>query len=440
MMTVKPFLSLLALSLPLLLVACTDPTAVQGATLAITFDIGDAPTNFEGDVSVVGSNGFNQTVRRSQGLTVPPGTYTVTANLVRVKGQVVDTLFEGSIETAVGCCDAKRDVVVTSGETVSVNAEYDPVPSSGLLRLIGGTTAVPVLSSVLESGLGNPLPSRQVCEQDARGAALDASLTLWVACADTATLRQYKRLDFNPPQLVQTITLPAGMQARGIAFDQKGNLWVVDAGASDRVLGYAKKDLDLKVGGSLTPFDTIVVPEPFDFGSDIDQPEAVAFDAGGNLWVSTFSSNDSLLKFDAATLTQNPKPSVVITFKSDPFPDVNFSLFTPKSIAFDKDGNLWASNRVNKTVAKFSPPFTTGNPTPALMLTNVGENLGGIAFDNAGALWISATGKLVKFAPEKLSGTGAVSFAPDTALNFPASASVAAVVFTPTPTALPLAR
>jgi streptogramin lyase len=437
-MTVKPFLSLLALGLPLLLVACPDPTAVASGTLAITFDNGDAPANFEGDVSVTGPNGFNQTVRRSQGLTVPIGTYTVTANLVRVKGQVVDTLFEGDIETIIACCEAKRDVVVTSGETVSVNAEYDPVPSSGLLRLVGGTTATPVLGNVLESGLGNALPPRQVCEQDARGAALDADQTLWVSCADTATLRQYKRLDSNPPQLVQTITLPAETQARGVAVDMEGNVWVVDASAADRILGYAKKDLQAKVGGAIAPFAIINVPNTI-LGLD-DKAEAIAFDASGNLWVSVFTFQDGLLKFDAATLKTNPEPSVVLTFKGAPFPGVDFSLFTPKAIAFDKDGNLWASNSVNKTVAKFSPPFTTGNPTPALMLTNVGENLGGIAFDNAGALWISATGKLVKYAPEKLSATGAVSFAPDTTLNFAESASVAATVFTPTPTTLPLAR
>jgi streptogramin lyase len=439
-MTVKPFMSLLALSLPLLLVACPDPPAVVGGTIAITFDNSDVPENFEGDVSVTGPNGFSQTVRRSEGLVVPPGTYTVTANVVRVTGQVVDTVFEGDLESLVACCEAKQDVVVTSGETTTLGVEYDPVPSSNLLRLVGGIGAVPVPKNVLESGLGDALPSRQVCEQDARGAALDAKMNLWVACADTGTLRQYTRLDFNPPSMAQTVTLPVGTQARGVAVDKQGNVWVVDARESDRVLGYAKKDLDLKIGGALTPFATIDVPNTI--ANVEDKAEGIAFDKDGNLWVSTFTFNDSLLKFDAAKLEQKPEPSVILTFATFPFPGVNFSLFTPKSIAFDKDGNLWASNNVNKTVAKFSPPFVTGAPTPALMLTNVGDNLGGIAFDNAGALWVSATGKLLKYAPDKLVANGAVSVTPDVTLNvnLGEKVSAAAAVFTPAPLNLPLAR
>jgi streptogramin lyase len=438
-MTFKPVVSLLALSLPLLLVACPDPPGLTSGTLAITFNNADVPSDFDGNVLVTGPDGFSQIVERSQGISVPPGTYKVTANPVRVSGSVVDSVFEGEIETLVSCCETSQDVVVTSGETASVSVEYDPVASSGLLRLIGGTAALPVPDTVLESGLGTALPPRSVCEQDARGAAIDAEMNLWVACADTGTLRQYTRLDLNPPRLSQTITLPTGTQARGVAVDKRGNVWVVDASTSDRVLGYARKDLEVNVGGAIAPFATIDVLDTI-LGVD-DKAEGIAFDAAGNLWVSTFTANDSLLKFDAEKLEQKPEPSVILTFKSAPFPGVNFSLFTPKSIAFDKDGNLWASNNVNKTVAKFSPPFQTGAPTPALMLTNVGDNLGGIAFDNAGALWVSATGKLVKYAPDKLSATGAVSVTPDVTLSVDLgeNVSAAATVFTPAPKNLSIA-
>ncbi|NJK46583.1 MAG: hypothetical protein HC933_22125, partial [Pleurocapsa sp. SU_196_0] len=251
--------------------------------------------------------------------------------------------------------------------------------------------------------------------------------------------RQYTRLDFNPPRLSQTITLPTGTQARGVATDKQGNVWVVDASASDRVLGYARKDLEVNVGGAIAPFAIIDVPDTISGVND--KAEGIAFDKDGNLWVSTFTFNDSLLKFDAAKLEQKPEPSVTLTFQSAPFPGVNFSLFAPKSIAFDKDGNLWVSNNVNKTVAKFSPPFQTGAPTPVLMLTNVGDNLGGIAFDNAGALWVSATGKLVKYGLEKLSLTGAVSITPDVTLSVDLgeNVSAAATVFTPASRNLPIA-
>jgi DNA-binding beta-propeller fold protein YncE len=441
-MTFKPIVSLLALSLPLLLVACPDPPGLANGTLAITFDNADAPSDFDGNVLVTGPDGFSQIVKRSQGVSVPPGTYKVSANPVRVSGSVVDSVFEGEIETLVNCCEASQDVVVTSGETVSLSVEYDPVASSGLLRLIGGTAALPVPSAVLESGLDTALPPRSVCEQDARGAALDAKLNLWVACADTGTLRQYTRLDFNPPRLGQTVTLPAGTQARGVAIDKQGNVWVVDASDSDRVLGYAKKDLELNIGGPIAPFVTIDVPNTV--AGLNDKAEGIAFDGAGNLWVSTFTVNDSLLKFDAAKLEQKPEPSVILTFKSAPFPGVDFSLFTPKSIAFDKDGNLWASNNGNKTITKFAPPFVTGKQQPALMLTNVGDDLGAIAFDNAGALWVGVTGMLLQFTPDKLSLTGAIKTSPAVtlAVDFGAETSVsaAAAVFAPAPKNLPISQ
>jgi streptogramin lyase len=428
-----------------LFVACSDPPpapSVPNGTLAITFNNAQIASDFEGNVLVTGPNGFNKTIKRSEGISVAPGTYNVTANVVRQGGAVVDRAFEGEVSTLIDCCETTQDVVMTSNQTVPVSVSYDSSENSGLLRLVGKALAIPVTSTVLEAGIGNALPSRQVCDQDARGAALDAKFNLWVSCADSATLRKFTRLDFNPPQLRQTIALPVGTQARGVAFDRQGNLWVVDAGALDRVIGYAKKDLDLNLSGSLEPFATITVPENSDTKIDVDQPEAITFDAQGNLWVSTFTSDDSLLKFDATTLTQNPKPSVVINFKSAPFPGVNFSLFTPKSIAFDKDGNLWASNNVNKTIVKFTPPFTTSKQQPVLMLTDVGTNLGAIAFDNTGALWVSATGQLLKFSADKLLLTGAIKVSPDVTLgvDLGANASASASVFAPAPTNLPLSQ
>ncbi len=149
----------------------------------------------------------------------------------------------------------------------------------------------------------------------------------------------------------------------GIAFDPSGNLWVVDTG-NNRVLEFK------------TPFSngesaSLVIGQPT-FGGYIGQttsgglnaPSYVAFDPSGNLWV-TDQGNNRVLEF-AAPFSIGEKASVVIghaNFTSfAPSSTVTAkSLFEPIGIAFDSKGDLWVADSGDDRVLEYTAPFSIGD-------------------------------------------------------------------------------
>lgn len=197
----------------------------------------------------------------------------------------------------------------------------------------------------------------------------------------------------------------------GLAFDTNGNLWVSDG---CRVLEYQP------------PFTThmnasLVIGQP-DFvsclsstsSSGFSVPFGIAFDPGGNLWV-TDQLNNRILRFQPPFLS-GMNASLVIgqpDFVSSGHATSATGLFEPWSIASDNAGNLWVSDTQNSRVLQYKPPFSNGMSASLVLgqsdfttsmgaLTQSGFGLPrGIAFDSGGNLWVAdaAHNRTLEFSP-----------------------------------------
>jgi streptogramin lyase len=144
-------------------------------------------------------------------------------------------------------------------------------------------------------------------------------------------------------------------------------------------------------------------------------PVELAFDASGNLWVST---QQAVVELAAATLgTSGPAtPTVMLSGAG--------GSLVPYGLAFDGHGNLWVANDFNGTLVEYTPSQLAagGTLTPAVTISSNSGSLAdpkGVAFDGHGDLWVSnfSTNKLVEFTPTQLSAGG--SPVPAVTLNTP---------------------
>jgi sugar lactone lactonase YvrE len=78
----------------------------------------------------------------------------------------------------------------------------------------------------------------------------------------------------------------------------------------------------------------------------LNGPGGLAFDAGGDLWVST--AGNTVVEFTTSQqATGSPTPAVTISA-------VSGSLAGPAALAFDLGGNLWVANNQSNTLVEYT--------------------------------------------------------------------------------------
>jgi streptogramin lyase len=197
------------------------------------------------------------------------------------------------------------------------------------------------------------------------------------------------------PALEASFNLP-----HEIRFDKEGNYFIAD------MTNHAVRRVDGKSGVITTFAGTGVAGYGGDGGpankAQLKQPHSIQFGPDGSLYICDIGNN-VIRKVDMKT-------GVISTFagtgKPGPTPDGSpiegTPLKGPRSIDFDKDGNLWLATREGNQVFKFDlkagkihliagngKKGFTGNGGPAKEATLSGPK--GIALDAEGNAWLADT-------------------------------------------------
>jgi uncharacterized protein (TIGR03437 family) len=194
-----------------------------------------------------------------------------------------------------------------------------------------------------------------------------------------------------------------------------GNLYVADFG-SNRVLRFPSPFAN---PSRIEPDAVYGQPNFTSFSagasaSSLNQPQAVAFDSSGNLWVAD-SGNNRVLRFSAAVLNNPVPPSADTVIGQADFVSaganaggsVSASGFSaPVALIFDAQNNLYVSDFNNARVLKFSAPLGPSGGNPAASGVWGQSNFsahgiaqqasastlsgpGGLAVDNNGNLYVA---------------------------------------------------
>ncbi len=122
-------------------------------------------------------------------------------------------------------------------------------------------------------------------------------------------------------------------------------------------------------------------------------PASMAFSANGDLWVGNYESS-SLARYAPPFSSGVPKAAAVVTAPA---------VKGPNAMVFDAHGYLWVPMYGNGSVAGFTPADLTAGRAPSIVLTagaGVLQQPAGVAIDpRTGDLWVSnaAVGHLVRF-------------------------------------------
>jgi len=240
--------------------------------------------------------------------------------------------------------------------------------------------------------------------------AFDSKGNLWVVDTYNSRILEYKA-PFTTGEVASLVigqrsltgtsdTSEAGglFGPTGLAFDSKGNLWVVDSG-DDRVLQFRPPFVDGENASVVLGQSSFIGYRGATTATGMDSPSYLAFDRAGDLWV-TDEGNNRVLEF-AAPFSIGEGASLVLGqanfTAASPTPGAN-GLFEPTGIAFDSEGNLWVADSAHHRVVEYTAPLSTDEAASVAIgqpnLTIVGgsstlTNAFAIAFDPSGNLWVS---------------------------------------------------
>ena len=212
-----------------------------------------------------------------------------------------------------------------------------------------------------------------------------------------------------------------------VAFDSFGNMWVSEF-SNYRVLEfrppYTPGMKAFLVIGQKDFSSATASPTRDGLGAACCGPNALAFDSSGNLWVDDFGAN-RILEYQPPFST-GMNASLVIGQKDfnswgdtshlspPPGPASRNRFFSPDSIAFDSQGNLWVNDAGNNRVLEFTLPFSNGmNASRVLGQSNFESNkasqringlsrtFGYVAVDPNGDVWVgdAQNNRIVEFKP-----------------------------------------
>lgn len=428
--------ALLLLSSALLLFACPPPPGACATTgtgsIAVTF--AGLPAGTDGTVTLMGPT--SQTLTMGQTVMVGAGTWAVAGGLVTVNDPRVRTVYAARVSAPNFCLvkDATQAVTVTWTKVATSNRLWVGNGSGGM----GSTHAFDSANLAATGTVGSSWNANLVASAST---AFDKEGNLWALGNTTVDplIARFPAEGFATPAAPMAdrrIDVPGVNcfpRASALAFDKNGNLFV---GSSCKREVYKLPAASLDGSSTVTPSLTL---------TGFMAVSGLAFDKDGNLWVSDGPAEE-LLRYDAASLEGTSATATlrVKTRRSDQPADM--SLLTPDALAFDAAGNLWSYDSGPNLVFAVPAAELTGTgartASPLVRISiSVSAVLEGLAFDEGGGLWLPfSAGKLARLSPAQLTvstGSGAPTV-PDTIITGSSLGSAQGPAFYPGAKGTPL--
>ena len=257
---------------------------------------------------------------------------------------------------------------------------------------LGGAVAVDSNSNPPHLYVSDPGNHRVLGYMDYRKVTAGSTADLVIGQPDLYTA------EINYPQ-----GSPAGVNGQGlynpegVAVDSSGNLWVVDSG-NGRVVRYATP---FGQPGANGPQANLVLGQPNLFTKIQDAssqtmrtPFGIAFTANGSVLVSDNSFNRILFfaKPQGGDFSTGQAASSVIG-QPDFGPPSEMTLNAPRLISVDSDDRLYVADSGNNRIAIYRNVPTAGNdPTATFSLAGLNSPFGVAVNQYTGEIWVSDFG------------------------------------------------
>jgi hypothetical protein len=228
-----------------------------------------------------------------------------------------------------------------------------------------------------------------------------------IAAIAPAALKNIAHSRFKGVGVAAEIVLPGAQCPTAMSFDQSGNLWISDSarGATPAIIEYASSDL----------FSAGVQPALVLTSDAFKNLRGLSFDQQGDLWIA--DEGAGVYEFTPGQLTPTGSPIPQLTLQS--------TFLEPEDVAFDGSGNLWvvylqgppldpmmANDLSNGAAVMFALADLAGSgtiaPTPAVIFSGPTLcspldlcNAYSEAFDASGNLWVSGGITLFEYSPEQ---------------------------------------
>jgi hypothetical protein len=417
----------------------TSVACVTGGTGQLVVNVQGLPTGAMPMIRVVGGS-------LTAPMVVAPGTpvtvgggggYMLEYRRVKVApapGGIVGKAYYPNADAAAYC--------VKAGATTTATLTYMPEPGSEHLWI--GVANAPTADNqiaafksadVAATGAKNPdiWKTKHFGGRPAAG-AFDSFGNFWVPGGDVVNMYSMAKLA-TPGDVAPDVVLtqPANSPALFAAFDANGNLWISRGAPANTVVRYNANDL----GASGSPTPDVVLS-----GSHLMNPAGLAFAGSAqdpassqDLWVAS-EGNGEVVSYHRERLTASTSdaPDVVLTAKAGGAVPTAYA--HPNGIAFDQAGNLWVGFE-GVLVAFTGTQQGTSAAVAAPLAVNISTGTGGFAFDESGGVWMAGNvGTFQRVSKAALMTGGDVT--PDIVITSSDLGYAESLVLDPSPTWSPL--
>jgi sugar lactone lactonase YvrE len=283
----------------------------------------------------------------------------------------------------------------------STGSGYSPVPSTD-----GGR---PTSTSTVVSGLGDGSTYSFEVVAEATGTTSSAPSSSVNATPYSMYLSVYAGTGARGAPTPGPATGSALSDPASVAVDSSGNLYIADLANNviEKVTPAGQLSIVAGTGSAGAP-----TPGPA-LRSDLYYPDGIAVDGSGNLYIAD-SRNNVIEKVTPAGQLSIVAGSGVLG-PPTAGPATGSDLHDPNGIAVDSSGNLYIADRANNVIEKVTPAGqlsivagtgSAGAPTPGPALRSDLSYPIGIAVDSSGNLFIADSGNNVI---EKVTPAGQLS-------------------------------